>query len=377
MALRGAAGRLEYLDGLRGVAALSVVFFHYFQRWPAYYPYEPIRQSAVLSWAFIGVWLFFVISGFVITLTLHRCKSLYEFAVRRFARLWPPMLLCSLLTYLILQLVPANPFPVSVRNFAPSLTFIDPYVFDVVLKSTAFGWMDGSYWSLFPEVQFYALVASVYFLQPHRFVRNILVVAGVVAILYAGAYGLRVQWLINLIQVLTVTRYLPLFIIGVGFYEAYVSRPAKGLFILGALGIVSQAIVADRSEGLAIVMNVLCVLVLAWLGMRTSVGKRLLSHPWITAVGAASYSLYLLHQRVGVAVIHWLGDLTGLRGGAALVLPLGVALAVTLLTMQIYRLWEAPVNRGIVALLCRPGPRGEQGATAPTPAGQASSHARQ
>jgi peptidoglycan/LPS O-acetylase OafA/YrhL len=353
MAVSGGSGRLEYLDGLRGVAALSVVYFHYLQRWPAYYPYDAIRMSRLLTLASIGVWLFFVISGFVISLTLHRCATPYEFAVRRFARLWPAMLLCSLFTYLVLQIVPGNPFAVAARNFAPSLTFVDPVVFNVAFRTKSFDWMDGSYWSLFPEVQFYVLIACVYFLQPQRFARNLLVVASAIIATYSAAYGFGLEPLIRWLQVFPVSQYLPFFIIGVGFYELHVGGRAWGFFVLGALGLAAEAIVTDRPEGLAIATNVLCVLLLAWAGMRTRAGRRLLSHPWITTVGAASYSLYLIHQRVGVAAIHWLGRLTHAHGAVGLLLPAAVAVALTLLAIQIYRWWEAPLNRAIVGALSR------------------------
>jgi peptidoglycan/LPS O-acetylase OafA/YrhL len=87
--------------------------------------------------------------------------------------------------------------------------------------------------------------------------------------------------------------------------------------------------------------------------MRTRVGQRVLSRPWITTVGAASYSLYLIHQRIGVALIHWLGTITHLRGWPALVLPIAVAVLLVLITVQIFRRWEAPLNRAIVAALTR------------------------
>lgn len=352
-------GRLEYLDGLRAVAALIVVFFHYFQRFPAYYPYPPISISRYLPLGWIGVWLFFVISGFVISLTLHRCASLYEFAVRRFARLWPAMLLCSILTYLVLQLVPGNPFPVAARNFLPSLTFIDPKVFNFFGSGARpLDWMDGVYWSLYAEVQFYALIACVYFTQPRRFARNLPAVAVLIVVIRVGAQAFGLSWIEKLFdQLLTVTLYLPLFMIGVGFYEEHAGRPAWHFFLVGALGIAAEALVTQRAEAPEILASVVWVLALAWLGMRTRAGRSLLSRPWITAVGAASYSLYLTHQRIGVASIHWLGELTQLRGRPAYILPIVVAVLMVLLTVQIYRRWEAPLNRGIVAAL---SPRGRK-----------------
>ena len=69
------ARRLHSLDALRGLAALGVVAYHYLDQ-PAYY-------------GLLGVELFFIISGFVILMTLERVPSLLQFAIGRAARLYP------------------------------------------------------------------------------------------------------------------------------------------------------------------------------------------------------------------------------------------------------------------------------------------------
>ena len=94
--------RLAPLDGMRGLAILLVIVFHFFQRFPEYYPYgDEILPLA--SHGYLGVHLFFIISGFVIALTLSKKPTLLQFAVGRFVRLWPAMLVCSTLTFIFLN----------------------------------------------------------------------------------------------------------------------------------------------------------------------------------------------------------------------------------------------------------------------------------
>src|SRR5215475_12880561 len=59
---------IRSLDGLRAVAALMVVVFHYLLWIKAYN--SPISQAINSSWYFLanGVWLFFVLSGFLLFL---------------------------------------------------------------------------------------------------------------------------------------------------------------------------------------------------------------------------------------------------------------------------------------------------------------------
>src|SRR6185436_18721223 len=95
------SGRIGEVDALRGLAALAVVFYHYGQRYrelgadaylsakfPGQFPMngEPL---AWVSWGHYGVQLFFMISGFVILMTISKVRSLKEFALLRFVRLYP------------------------------------------------------------------------------------------------------------------------------------------------------------------------------------------------------------------------------------------------------------------------------------------------
>ena len=80
--------RLLELDALRGLAALAVVLFHY----TVYYGKTVDHADNPwfrFSYGHYGVMLFFMISGFVILMTLDRTKTVWDFAVARFCRLYP------------------------------------------------------------------------------------------------------------------------------------------------------------------------------------------------------------------------------------------------------------------------------------------------
>lgn len=79
--------RIKSLDGLRGIAVLCVVFFHYFSRAGA----GPLRP--VISSGWVGVDLFFVLSGFLITGILYEQRGtdgyFRNFYGRRAIRIFP------------------------------------------------------------------------------------------------------------------------------------------------------------------------------------------------------------------------------------------------------------------------------------------------
>jgi peptidoglycan/LPS O-acetylase OafA/YrhL len=93
--------RLKELDSLRGLAALSVLFLHYTLSYGTEIGWIAGKPLVVFSLARTGVAIFFVISGFVIYHSLQRAETLRDFAVARFARLYPAYYTCMALTGVI------------------------------------------------------------------------------------------------------------------------------------------------------------------------------------------------------------------------------------------------------------------------------------
>ena len=90
--------RLVEIDALRGVAALAVVLFHYTTRFT-----ELFKPGTLPTISFpgghYGVNLFFIISGFVIFMTLEKTARPLDFVVSRFSRLFPAYWAAIFLTF--------------------------------------------------------------------------------------------------------------------------------------------------------------------------------------------------------------------------------------------------------------------------------------
>jgi peptidoglycan/LPS O-acetylase OafA/YrhL len=80
--------RLVEIDALRGVAALAVVLFHYTTHFTKLFGASP-PPTISFSMGHYGVNLFFIISGFVIFMTLEKTLRPMDFVVSRFSRLFP------------------------------------------------------------------------------------------------------------------------------------------------------------------------------------------------------------------------------------------------------------------------------------------------
>src|ERR1700733_8298890 len=97
--------RLKVLDAFRALAILAVLLHHYLVRWaPPYYETNLYGYQHVYShwfnFGYLGVRFFFMISGFVIFMTLEHCKHAFEFWFRRVARLYPAYILCTIMTFI-------------------------------------------------------------------------------------------------------------------------------------------------------------------------------------------------------------------------------------------------------------------------------------
>ncbi len=314
----GASHRIETLDGLRSVAVLGVVLYHYFVRFaatgggPALYPYANVyAEFPIAKYGFMGVQLFFVVSGFVIAMTLERCRTMSEFYLRRFARIWPPLLVCSIITMVVLQVIDTN-FAAQRRatmaDFVPSLTMTSPRLWQWLSYNIKY--VDAAYWSLFVEVRFYFYAAIIYHWSAQgKFLRNYIIfaVAGVLLAMLCRALLQDEKWYL-VIEALFYPEHTLWFAAGILFYEMWNGglRMMKALTLL-ALGFVplvymlctvhpDSSIVALAAISL-IILSLFVVFV-----ARPALLAPLRSRP-VLWIGTASYSVYLLHQNVGLGFI--------------------------------------------------------------------------
>lgn len=190
------AGRrkLQALDGIRGVAVLAVMCAHFERFLPPAASLAPVRT--VMTYGWVGVDLFFVLSGFLITGILLQTRTavnyFQSFYIRRFLRIFPIYYLTLFGVFGVLALaanIPNVPPPnqrwsyfLYLQNWIPFWTGVWP---PNVL---------GHFWSLAVEEQFYLVwPACVLLLSPRALLRTaVLLCAGILIarciwVLHAGA----------------------------------------------------------------------------------------------------------------------------------------------------------------------------------------------
>src|SRR5215472_15889611 len=218
------AYRIRGLDGLRGIAAVSVLLFHYTVVYGQLIgPIGPLPFAA--TYGRHGEDLFFIISGFVILMTVENTPSLANFIVSRFARLFPAFWAAVALTSCALTIHPLLPtfWSPGVGTIAANLTMM-PVLFHAHL-------IDGAYWSLFYELIFYAGMGLIcWFRVPHR----IELICLIWIVIFATVRWLEPELGWRTRQILLV-HYGHLFIIGICIYRIWTGRSTILSYVLLAL----------------------------------------------------------------------------------------------------------------------------------------------
>lgn len=290
------------LDFLRFFAAFSVMVHHYFA---SSFGLDTGIVGYYLHYGYLGVHLFFIISGFVIYFSVQR--PLAEYALGRFLRLYPLFWVSCTVTYVVTLLLDSH--HLSFSYYLINMTGLNSQVFAHLV--------DGVYWTLTKEIQFYVMIgAFVWFFSRRRlewFFMGWLVLSAA-SIWYGGGN--------TLIAKLLVAVYAPYFAFGGLFALAYnkwkdVSLGVRSLYVtllviagatpfyishrLALLGITDFYVVFDRPT--SIIIGSFFVVVPLLIIVSTHVRSRWVVR-WAKIAGGITYPLYLLHQKIGALIIN-------------------------------------------------------------------------
>jgi peptidoglycan/LPS O-acetylase OafA/YrhL len=290
--------RIKELDALRGIAALGVVFFHYTLGRP--------QAQLGFNLGITGVDLFFMISGFVIFMSIQNIHSGLEFVVNRFTRLYPTYWTCVTLTA-ILQLVliinsSENWFDLSLSKYIVNLTMFQHYfkVNDI----------DGSYWTMIIEMEFYLFILL---LIVSRQIKHITLIS-MILVVTIGLYSIFLEKQFPTINELInywvrLFAHFPLFVAGIAFYKIK-QHEGKWFtnYLIIALCFVVQASLYNNSTKASSFISfneyvmMLSIYFLVFILIAHQKLKYIASKP-LLFLGKISFALYLIHQFMSNEII--------------------------------------------------------------------------
>lgn len=278
----GISNRLTHVDALRGLAALAVCLFHFTRHKPGFPP-DGSLLKVICQYGYLGVEVFFVISGFIIPLALFRSRyriaHFHRFLAKRVMRIDPPYLITAALSIMLFSIaahIRGTSYPISV----PALLAHVGYLNDMLKLP----WAVPIFWTLAIEFQYYVFIALCFpvFTAPDKKIPVLFCLIFLLAGLLTSYSPL-------------VFYYSPLFACGFFCYLNWQGQVGRSVTIL-LLCLTFLSIYHKLGIESAMACLLACFLILF----------RCLTHTVLLFLGKISYSLYLLHIPIGTRIINWL-----------------------------------------------------------------------
>jgi hypothetical protein len=296
------APRFRTIDGLRGIAAATVVLYHFNETIARTSPHWlPGWANAIASRGGLGVDIFFVISGFVVAFSVrdgdYSPKYLGLFALRRSIRLDPPYWVMIALEIALIAFSNAL-FP----GLAGTIPSLPKVLTHLVYAQNILGYGDivPVFWTLCFEIQFYVTFVGLLVLG-HQLRPRLSAPAfraltwSVLVTLFASSVFLRYAGLHVVAPSIALYRWFEFFL-GVLTWRVIAGKANRWtLFacwatVLAAIGYSG----ASATDCVAVATSAFIFVVAQRQALETVLSNRVLQ-----LLGAMSYSLYLVHQPIG------------------------------------------------------------------------------
>lgn len=306
-----------------------VVLFHYTSTYDSAFGHE---TELWFSFAIgkHGVELFFLISGFVILMTLDRVRSAEDFALARASRLFPTYWLSVLLTTAAVTVFALPGYEVTPVQLLANLTMLQTFV--------GVDNIDGVYWTMAVELVFYGwmlLVLAAGLLPRIERVLSIWLMALAAIVVLFVTLQLSLPWAAAVALLLY---HGHLFIAGMLFYRLRTS-PSRLALALIVVTFVIEALFRPGSIGIVGAWYALFIVL--------QVGRLgFLNRGPLLFLGTISYPLYLLHENIGFIVIRQLYAWQLDHTPTLILVPLALSLA---LATAVHFAVELPAQHAVRA----------------------------
>jgi peptidoglycan/LPS O-acetylase OafA/YrhL len=285
--------REPILDLLRWAAALLVAFSHWQLEIPSLF--QSGLPNFVLPLAKaggVGVPIFFIVSGYVISLTAANKSSSLRFTYARFVRLFPGLLVSMLVVLAVGQRF-ISPYSQPLESFFTSISLTYVMLETQPLTSVL--------WTLIVEIKFYFAIAIILLVNKRIFQKPFWIAALLFSLLILQETGLFGIYSYFDSQLLGATKF---FLLGISlsFFTRLLRKRAKlalafsvlcTIYCLQILGL-DYFSISDKMISLAIVLILLSSFI-QLPGRLAAIANTL---------GLASYPIYLVHTHLGTAIIN-------------------------------------------------------------------------
>ncbi|MGH1456341.1 MAG: acyltransferase family protein [Alphaproteobacteria bacterium] len=334
-----------HIDGLRALAVIAVVFFHY--------------RIPYFSGGYIGVDIFFVISGFLISGIIQRNFEknnfrFYDFYKKRFYRIYPALLFSCALTFIIAAFLfsPTHMEHLG-KNLLGALSFTSNFIY---WRSVGYFQVLDGYdpfiptWSLSIEMQYYILFPPFYIILLKLFKRRVEWVMLFAALASLALTEVFSRFTSNFVYYNLPFRFFE-FSIGTLCFHILQKKGHKplntALFpLIGTLLIVVSVVCFDEQTPFPGIWALLpCIgTALIILSDHLNVTYKIYDNHLTTYIGKISYSLYLIHWPVYVLFAYWY------YSNISITAKLGLFVASCLLAVFMHHFIENSYRHSVISL---------------------------
>ena len=277
--------RNHWLDSLRGVAAMWVVLHHL--NLGKFGSTEANFYTSFVEVGWLGVPIFFILSGYCIGMVTEKVLSIREFLLRRFFRIFPPYYASIAVVLLVITIrivdIGSNDvavLPTTLKELAATFTLM-------TMPATEVETINGVYWSLTYEVVFYLIVALVLKAKSHD---SLVYLSLTLVCFVPGLYESVGSDRGGAVEGIFFLKEWFLFATGLGLYQftKHNSKVTGALFLLNFIGIV-------YTKDVLVTLVSIFTLGSIYLSQLSFLNTK----NYLSNIGKYSYSLYLIHVPIG------------------------------------------------------------------------------
>jgi peptidoglycan/LPS O-acetylase OafA/YrhL len=298
---------ISEIDGLRFFAILPVLIQHLNERFERnttvdfIHPREDTFANFLAYRGFLGVYIFFVISGFILALpfaSYHLASgkkiSIGEYFWRRLTRLEPPYIFWISIFFLVYVFQRHVSFFEYLPHYFANITYTHAIFYGVWSP------FNPPTWTLEIEIQFYILapfLSYFFFAIPKKGLRRGLNISFILVLMLMQQYF---KWYLPPFS-LSILGHLHYFLIGFMVADLYTCgwasiRKSKIYDIVAVLALVG--LIGLWSWGFEFINRlavVICLFVFFIAAFKGNLINRLITNRWIMAIGGMCYTIYLIH----------------------------------------------------------------------------------
>jgi peptidoglycan/LPS O-acetylase OafA/YrhL len=251
-----------------------------------------------------GVDLFFIISGFVIYMSIGKVKTSLDFVINRVSRLYPTYWTCVSFTFV---LIAVNSM---FKNIGWGYSDIIGYLVNMTMFQFYFEIpsIDGTYWTMIIEMIFYLGILFLFHFKMLKYL-NFIGLSLTVLVVTATFFWPQTYLVTRVMYWIPLLQFIPLFLAGTVFYKIYTFKNKRiENYALLLVCLISQILLfnfAGGSKKYIIQSEYALMLIVYFTLFVLFVNNKLgfIVSKWSLFLGKISFALYLVHQYISIRII--------------------------------------------------------------------------